>query len=263
MQDTVDPNAVGDATTSAPADNPDAGSREGWVPLERAERMAANAARRERESVEAVMEARLKEMETRLSQGRQTQEREFTRSELRRAVEAGTITEDRMDEILDRQQEARLERTVETRLGEARTAQSEDREIDTILGRYRSLVPEAWQEGSDERMRVKRNFERLVARGAPADRLSTELTAIEMAFGDVDTLQRSRAPTPSHEETDTGGEDSGTGNGLTKDGWPKGMPARQKAFYETQLRKGLYKSVADVAKEWQRHGGKARTVARG
>ena len=166
-------------------------------------------------------------------------EKTYTRSELRAMVNAGSISEDQMDSVLETQAEKRVaakaEALVEDRITETRSTSKIEAEIE----RYVEAHPDVNEEGSDTRERVAAQFKKLVARGLPAS-LSTELTDMEMALGAIDAPKGRKKTPESHAEVGSGGRAPAPDD----DGMFKGVPPKQKAYYQKQIDRGFYKGAA-------------------
>ena len=100
------------------------------------------------------------------------------------------------------------------------------------------LVPD-----SEASKKVEKQYQALVEMGEPGrgtdGELKTELLALHTVFGPAETLQQSRTELQTHLETDVRGGNASVSGDVTADGWPKGLSARQKAHYETQILKGI------------------------
>lgn len=177
----------------------------------------------------------------------------YTEAEIQAAVNKGTITEARGNEIRARQirEEAVTEakKAAQAELSATQTKAA----IDAETARYVAALPAIDKLGTPERDKVEKSFARLVARGYDKDDPKTSLTAIEMAFGPVEALEaaRPRGERETHEETG-GGSGSGSG-GKDGGGWPSDMPAKNRAYYDGMLAKkaGGYKDKADCIAEWK------------
>ena len=178
--------------------------------------------------------------------------KEYTRAEINAAVGRGDISEQEGEAVWDRQQDARTERLAR----EAAAAELKNTKltqtIDEKIGDYSELAPKAFQEGTAERQRVKKQYDYLIGIGQPATK-STELAALSLALGDIDGL-RAAARGSMKRETfeDVGGGDSGgSGEGSNADGPPKDLKltARERTYYQQKIDRGIYKDWKAVADE--------------
>ncbi len=223
--------------------------RDGWVPFNRAQRMAENAARGEREAADKrIAEAEKHAAET-------TKPREYTRVELQGFVDAGQISQENANALWDQQLEKRVRRDVDQQIDTRLTTHNRAVAVQAQVDRYKEFLPDLGDKESETAQKVEREFRALVDLGQPEHvqqgGYATELLALRNIFGPVEALQKSRTGLQTHRESDARGDDD-RDDDATKDGWPKGLSARQKAHYEDQIRKGIYKSKEDVARLHER-----------
>jgi len=176
----------------------------------------------------------------------QQNEKVYTRQELENAAAQGIINDDQIDVILDSQRDRKAELAAHKAVETSKRAER----IDAELLRYKAVKPEAWEEGTSQRESVKRKYNQLLADGRdPTDPL-LELDAIRSTFGDIDALETAASSgnrgLGSHEET--GGDGDYSPSGPDNDGLPK-MSSREKAFYKSQIDKGVYSDWKAVAEE--------------
>lgn len=206
--------------------------------------------------------ARLARVEAELAALRQAQQKtvdqpakRYAKAELDAAVAASQITSAQADEIWATQirEDAKREAKAEV-LGAVRAERAQER-VDTDLEEYKRLDPTIMEEGSETRTRVREEFEYLgsmghaTAAGDPRT-LQTQLLAIRAVLGPIDklrTAKSARRETESHEETggSTGASQRRQG---PKTAWDA-LEERQKTYYETAIRNGLYKDKAAVEAE--------------
>lgn len=170
----------------------------------------------------------------------------YTRAQLRAAVNAGTITEDQMDETLERQLRESLRAEAKTEITQTTEAVARNTRLSAQIDALADAHPELKDKTSDLFLKVAAKFNELTdpsGRNMPKGDLATELTAIEFVVG-TKPKPRKRELEATEETGGGGGDNSGTGGG-DEDGWSKGLSKRQKGFYETQINKGLYKGHAD------------------
>ena len=226
--------------------------RDGWVPFERAQRMAENAERRERETADK----RITDLEKRVTERNDQPAREYTRVELQGFVEAGRINQNDANSLWDQQLESRVLRNVETKLDKRLDKDSRAVAVQGQVDRYKTLVPDMLLPDSETRQKVEKEFEALVELGQPGHKeqggLNTELLALRNVFGPAEALRQSRTELQTHQESGARGAVDDEDGDLTKDGWPKGMSARQRAYNDILLRKGVIKSKDEVVKQYAR-----------
>lgn len=173
-------------------------------------------------------------------------ERDLTRAELRQAIDAGTMTEERADEILEAQMERRIAtRTQQSVAQQLNLTQSQAR-IQTDIDRYLERMPDLAQKSGANWDRVAREYRYLTGIGAPHG-AATELAALRSAFGPAE-----RIPEKTRETRERSEESLGSGSGSESEsgarggrGWTKGLNARQITHYQGQLDKGAYSGIDD------------------
>ena len=243
--------------SSSPSETPERiaqrkADREGWVPFPRAQRMAENAARGERETADK----RITNLEKRVTERNDQPAREYTRVELQGFVESGRINQNDANALWDQQLEAKVFRNVETKLDARLTSDSRAVAVKSQVDRYKELVPDMLLPDSETRQKVETEFKALVALGQPNHTeqggLNTELLALRNVFGPAEALRQSRTELQTHQESGARGAVDDEDGDLTKDGWPKGMSARQRAYNDILLRKGVIKSKDEVVKQYAR-----------
>lgn len=169
----------------------------------------------------------------------------YTRAELRKGVNDGQITEDQMDEILERQAEERISAKFDERL-KTETATGKrvakiEAQIDTII----DANPDLKNNESDLFKKVAAKFNDLVnERGMDRKDLNTELMAMELVVGHAAPKGRKRE-LEAHEETGGAGGGHDRGGDDSEAEWSKGIPAKNRDFFKQQIAKGLYTGVND------------------
>lgn len=183
---------------------------------------------------------------------------EYTRAQLDKAVENGQITEAQRDDILERQNAARVQRQIDQAVDSKVTGITREQQVTQQIGEYADVEPNLIKDGTDERRRVKQQFDAYVAMGLPKTK-ATELAALRTVFGDIDVLRakKSRTQEYEHHEEGIGGEPpdasstpQGTKLKLTKD---------ERRYYEQCIQKGIYKDWKEVEKEMEYANPKVRS----
>jgi hypothetical protein len=171
------------------------------------------------------------------------QTKNYTRSHLRELVNAGTITEDQMDEQLEIQLResitANAEAQTDAKLQKATIQGKVLGQIDSYMERN----PKLKDKSSPVYQRVKKAFDELVELGDDAGSMTTELKALKIALGPNALMQGKRKEPDTFE--DTGGSGSAERSDESDSGWAKGLNAGQRDYYKTMLTKGLFKSSDD------------------
>lgn len=165
-------------------------------------------------------------------------ERFYTRAELNDAVVTGTMAQATADEIHDRQEQRRIMNAAAA----AVQNHSAEQTVSAEIGEYKRLVPDILVEGSAEHGRLKEEYQRQIARGLPQT-IATELVALEIVFGKASALEAAKNPKRNNEHhQDVGGGD-GTPGRVT--GPLSKIPARNREYYQDQIRKGMYTGPDD------------------
>lgn len=173
-----------------------------------------------------------------------------TREELDSLVASGDLTRAQADKVWENQITERATVEAASRLAADNQARATAAVVDAQLAGYKDATPDAWVEGSPERAKVEREYRALIDLGYPPSR-ATEAAALRAAFGDLATLQASksarRGPADTHSETGGGTPPGGSGDG--GDGPPKNLTARERAYYEDKINRGIYRDWKQVADE--------------
>ena len=217
------------------------------------ETAASAAAKAAAEAATAPLLAELNDLRSKIPAAPAAQApKEYTRAEINAAVDRGEITAAEGEGVWDRQQDARTQRLAREAAADVLKTTKLTATIEDRIGDYSELAPKAFQEGTAERQRVKKQFDYLISIGQPATK-STELAALSLALGDIDGLRAAARGSVKRETfEDVGGGDSGgTGEGSTGDGPPKGMnlTARERSYYQQKIDRGIYKDWKAVADE--------------
>lgn len=178
----------------------------------------------------------------------------YTKAQLAEFVEAGRLTQDAADALERRQiiDEAKREAVAEAKIVVA--SGDLQRNVATQMAEFQVLIPDAWQEGTDEREQVRKAYKRVVASGVQGTKEQLELLAMTQAFGDPADIRRARGlgrngPADSFEDSGGSGGRHNRGEESGADAPPKGMDARQRAHYEKGIAAGRYKDWSEVRAE--------------
>ena len=204
--------------------------------------MAEREKRQARDVKIAEMNGRLQGLSETGQPRKAEDEPKISRAQLRAKVEANEMTEAEAEQVWENQFERRLgqriDSTVKTAIGEARTVNNVGVQIDA----YSEVMPEVMTEGSSARQRVQEEYNFLTSTGAP-DGLATQLQALRAAFGPIAALKKIKGERPdtSHQDVGSGtGQEGGEGGGMRGDGTPKGLTARQRTYYTPRVGPGKY-----------------------
>lgn len=179
----------------------------------------------------------------------------YTEAEIQAAVNKGTITEARANEIRTKQTQDAAVAAAKQAAKDELTAERTATQINGDLARWRAALPALLTEGSAERQKANAAYQRLIDRGYPAT-TSTELTAVEMAFGSIEAMEAARPRGERETHQETGGGSGGGNRGGSGEGWPKDMPAKNRQYYERMIAKGSYTKDRAI-KEWSNYPRKA------
>jgi hypothetical protein len=242
-------------------DTPGAPKEGDWIPkvrfdeatskLEAENRRLGTTIQQEREE-RIRLEERLNNLE---SQPAQQPKQKYTRKQLRQAVDAGTITQDDMDDILENQLRQEIQGEIRSTVTTASSEISRDNLVDTEIRRYKELVPNVLVQGSEERNRVEGEFRYLTGVGQDERSKTTELAALRAALGPVEKLRKTSELTPDRREThqDVGGGGDEPPAPDAGHAVLKKLNNDQKTYYKRQIDKGIYKDWDQVAKEMEYH----------
>jgi len=172
-----------------------------------------------------------------------TPEPVITRAQLQAAVDEGTITQDLMNEALEKQAEARVLANVTEQVNVQTAQHAHLQKLQNQFDSYLTLKPDVKVDGSADRLLVQKEIEVLVGMGQEYN-LQTELLAMRNVFGPVDRVQETtRLRRESTQEAGGGGEDPAAPSG--GNGWRKGLTSGQVKEFERQLARTVYQSEDD------------------
>lgn len=237
---------------------------------ERTKRQAEEVERKASDAKASKLETELAELRGRFEQSQadnKPKPKEHSRAELQTAVAEGRLTEAEAETILDDQRDRKLQESVRETVTDhddqrdrqlreiireevAGTVEDQTRsqKVGSDIERYTEAIPEISQDGSDARNRLAREYQQLQSLGMP-DSGATELAALRNVFGPPEGLKPQQGERETHQETGGSGESDET---LRADGIPKGLTARERAFYSERVGPGkLYpdwKAVEDEQK---------------
>lgn len=174
----------------------------------------------------------------------------YTNAQLKQMVDQGKLTESQALDIREKQQTERMQQMIDSAVTNAVGTTKRTSVVNEGIERYVNAIPALNDVGSPERRKAEKEFARLRDLGLE-DNQTTNLLAMQTAFGPVESLEASKETAgrgESHEETGgSGGKDTPSGSG-----WPKDMPKRNREHYEGQIAKGRYTKESAVA-EWKKY----------
>jgi hypothetical protein len=166
-----------------------------------------------------------------------------TREQLQEAVDGGTISQAQMDTELARQMRVELQTDIETKLRAEFTAADQLKAITSQFDAYMKMKPDVAREGTEDRLKIQKEFQALVDLGYPANEKRTELLAMRNVFGPLDRIKETtRERLPVTQETGGAGGASAGGKGS---GWREGLTSGQVEAFEHQQKIGVYPSETD------------------
>lgn len=172
----------------------------------------------------------------------------YTATELQARVDKGELTKAEANQILQRQNDDRIQQLVSESVTKAISGTKRTETVQSSLARYYSAIPALNDTSSQERQKAEREFARLTSDlEYDAKDPRTQLVAMQMAFGPIEALEASKETGgrgESHQETGSSGGSNGSSS------WPKDMPAKNRTYYERQIAKGVYTKESALA-EWR------------
>lgn len=171
----------------------------------------------------------------------------YTRSELKAAVTAGSLSEDQANDIWDNQLRDEVKSTATSAAHETITQAERGRRINGDIAEYTGLIPGITQDGHQDRTRVKEEFDYLVSLGHPKS-VETELAAIRAAFGPIERLKQARS---GRSGADHHREAGGSGGPSRQHNQASGklvdtLTERERGYYQKQIDGGQYRGWDDV-----------------
>ncbi len=217
----------------------DGKKEEELVPLKAVEEQRDKRESAERRAAEAEGYIKGQQAATAAQPAQTAAPKELTHAELRQAVDAQQMTEAEADQIRDRQ----IERRVEEKVAKRTETKIEDQAIadrtSAEMARYKEIIPELADNTSDTFGKVQTEFANLISYGMAND-ARTELIAVRAAFGDVSKLEKIGQETARETHQETGGGREPNTEGATSEGWPKGMSADSRTYYQDQINQGIF-----------------------
>jgi hypothetical protein len=230
------------------------GGAENRIPKERVDAMIAKAkADAEAKAAAAEERARLeserrKDLEARIQStappAASPEKAPPTRAQLRQLVDEGQITQEQMDEEIERQIEARVSKKV----SEVQDTKSRAAQINEQIDRYSEKIPDIADPTSDNHKRLRSEFAALRKLGYAND-ATTELLALRATFGDVSKVNIPESGNKDR-EVDTSTHTGSGGEGEAEEVEPgkgpiKGLPKQYVDHYQKGIEAGRYSGWDD------------------
>lgn len=230
-------NAAGDESNSDPAANGGSANPDGktfvppkdgsWVPRDRLN----------------AVSSQLKELRAELQalKAPSKPKPNFSKAELRKAVEEGKLSEDQAEAVWERQTEERIAE----RLTQDLAVHSQKTAAARTIAEYEAIDPALADEDSDLRHRVVDEYKSLLDLGSPNSE-ATMVAALRAVCGSVDTFKRSKAAKKgrvleSHDEYEAGDDLGETG----ANGKPK-LSKAERSYYAPLVQRGMYRDWKEV-----------------
>lgn len=170
---------------------------------------------------------------------------EFTRAQLREAVNEGTINEDQMEDIWAKQLRNQTRRDTEELLTKRDAVREKDTLVSTETQKYIDAYPGVAKQGSDDWQKVKKEYDFLIKLGDEHSD-ATQLKALRAAFGSSErVVSRNRAS----EFRETASETASPGGGGSRpvDIFNQ-IPQKYRAYYKGRYEEGQI-SLEDIKKD--------------
>lgn len=239
-------------------------AREGYVPLERLNEATGklrdeNSQLRESfSSLEAKVQALLERPAQTTEQ--QPAQKEYSRVELKEFVESGQISQQQADDLWDKQQETKFERKLQKAIAQERENNQQKTTVNDLkntVKQYGEVIPDIFSAGSDERKKLKDEFNRLtrvtgVPKAESRQDFELQVMALENIYGSVEDVRRKKSQQIKHQEGNLM-EDTPT-HEATPDTTPdsktlKKLDGRKKQHYQKLIDRGVYKDWQAVEDE--------------
>lgn len=176
----------------------------------------------------------------------QPQPKEHTKAELQAAVDAGRISQEGADQVLEEQRDRKLKAEIKAENAAENRQNTRTATVNAELGRFREHLPDLETPGSESRNAAEKAFAYQVDVLGKPNTVETELDALISVWGPSNQLQAGRKQEP--ETFQDVGSDGGTTTEVTGKP-PKGLSADAKKYYGKQIENGMYEDWAAVTKE--------------
>lgn len=173
---------------------------------------------------------------------------QFTRAQLRDAVEAGKITQSESDAIWDDQQAKHHDASLKEVKAEVKKEITETAKIGGQIDRYKEMVPDLNKRTSEAFKKVEAKYVKYTKELGMPENERTELAALDAVYGSVDELKARAASKDNRPETHREGANRGGGDGgdtPDKDGAPRDLSPKLKNHYQRMINQRMYKGWDD------------------
>jgi hypothetical protein len=175
----------------------------------------------------------------------------YTASQLQAMIDEGKATVGQAFAYQEETLKQELQAQVDKKVSETLSTHQRGNTVQQEIQEYRTLVPEALQEGTPENQRLVKEMNYLVSLGHDGNDQRTALIAARAAFGDPDSLKTKRAakaiPTGrdnTMQDTTSSGKPKPTEKDPLKD-----LTSRQRQHYQHMIDRGVYAGWAEVKEE--------------
>lgn len=204
-----------------------------------------------RQEMQKERDARIR-LEERLRAKEETKsaEQEYTWDQLEQAIEEGKITRAWANTYRENLIREKTRKETLAAVEETQTVKQRESSVESEIARYKQLVPEVLQAGSEPRQKVEREYAYMVNTLGFKPSIATELAATRAALGDLETVERmvkakqSTTREPFMETHSSTQKPQGKSSRLIDK-----LDGRQKAHYEKMLRTGQYKNWDEIEEE--------------
>jgi len=209
-----------------------------WVPRDR-----LNAETDKRKALEGNVE----ELRQEVAGLKQPQVKVYSEQELQSYVDAGQITDAQMQKQLRQQDNATTRTSLKSEITAEIRAEAKDEKLSAQISAYTRKVPDLDVDGTEAASRVEKVYKFNTNEcGMPKGR-GAMLAALRQVYGPAETLQLKGQPVvETYSETGGG---SGASPPPNSEGKPKGLSAREDAYYSSKVGTALYPTWKDVEKE--------------
>lgn len=215
--------------------------KEGWIPEVRFHEAIGKL----KDELREERDARIRLEERQKAVAEKPKER-FTAEQLQAFVDEGKISNAQMVGYLVEQAKSEATDEAEKRITEKFSEREKTVTIQSEMDRYKELMPETMQDGSDVRKQLQDEYRYLTRELGIKPGLGAELAAARAVLGPLSTLEKKvKNVTSEAREThaETGGQEPPQQPKAVKN-----LSAKEKSYYRSMIDKGIYGSWDDVAK---------------
>jgi hypothetical protein len=168
--------------------------------------------------------------------------KQFDRAELQQMVDAGTISEDKMAEVLERQSHDKLRSEITGDLRHMLSENQAQTRREDEIGKYKARLPGLDTAGHENHERASREYQELLRLGATPG-AATECAALRAAFGPAERIkEKTRTEHRGHEETVTSSSGPASPGA---ESWQKGLSRQRITYAKDCFTKGIWSGPED------------------